>query len=74
MYYKALGFDGKVPDLDYFLNYNKLFYLLFKEDYKYTEYSSSVCVSLGNFLEKQRKYNKTFFIMKTNKKIVNLIT
>ncbi|EGR32838.1 hypothetical protein IMG5_069520, partial [Ichthyophthirius multifiliis] len=53
LYYKALGFDGKVPDLDYFLNYNKLFYLLFKEDYKYTEYSSSVCVSLGNFLEKQ---------------------
>ncbi|KAL4469201.1 hypothetical protein ABPG72_008941 [Tetrahymena utriculariae] len=53
LYLKTLGFDGKVPDRDYFLSFNNMMLEAFSENgYKYSEVSFKIPNTLGNFLER----------------------
>ncbi|KAL4431876.1 hypothetical protein ABPG74_012688 [Tetrahymena malaccensis] len=53
LYLKTLGFDGKVPDRDYFLGFNQMMLDAFSETgYKYSEVSFIIPNTLGNFLER----------------------
>ncbi|EAR83821.3 transmembrane protein, putative (macronuclear) [Tetrahymena thermophila SB210] len=53
LYLKTLGFDGKVPDRDYFLGFNNMMHEALSESgFKYSEISFKIPNMLGNFLER----------------------